>query len=546
MPGGSVKNPGNMRACAALFFFITTGSAAAAQIEMEIHPQRVAVGDSATLEVRLSETGSAEPAGLPAVDGLDIAFSGTQKSFKFINGKSWSGIVLTFRVTPARRGVFTIPSFAIKTGSAVLKTKPVRLAAVNAPAQSRRGAADLKTMLSVSKKRVFAGEPVVVRYFLLHAGIDLAAKPAFEKYPASQGFLMKEIGEDIPDTTVRVEGDTYVKTHVATFAAIPLEPGMLRLGGASCAVSFSDENSFFPFASSRRLAYESDTVTVAPLPAAGRPPSFSGDVGSFAILAEYGAEPVTVSGEKKIVVRVKGSGNFISLTKPRLAASRGALFSTEANESIRVAGDALAGEKEYVFTFIPDTAGDTALGGASISFFNPSTLRYEEVRTPNIRFVVKDAPPRQAERTEENAAVQGPESRAPLYRVAVFAAVAAAAIAVAIARLMRRRAAPPQGVGVTAPAAEAPVIAARRENPERDMISAARMRDAGRFLPSALKALAGIEHDALGAKSEGLLRNEIAVVRDELYRYGYGGKEMTPEDMAALCEKISALRKARE
>ena len=53
MPGGSVKNPGNMRACAALFFFITTGSAAAAQIEMEIHPQRVAVGDSATLEVRL-------------------------------------------------------------------------------------------------------------------------------------------------------------------------------------------------------------------------------------------------------------------------------------------------------------------------------------------------------------------------------------------------------------------------------------------------------------------------------------------------------------
>jgi len=64
---------------------------------------------------------------IPEVKGLDIAYMGMQRTYRYVNGKSWRGVVVTFRIRAKKEGEFIIPPFVFQNRGKNFKSSPVKL-----------------------------------------------------------------------------------------------------------------------------------------------------------------------------------------------------------------------------------------------------------------------------------------------------------------------------------------------------------------------------------------------------------------------------------
>ena len=88
-----------------ILFVFLSGGIYAAEIETELSPSRIGVGESASLRLKITgKSSDVKPVKFPALNGLKITFSGSSRNFQFINGKSWSGTVLTFSIYGEKKG----------------------------------------------------------------------------------------------------------------------------------------------------------------------------------------------------------------------------------------------------------------------------------------------------------------------------------------------------------------------------------------------------------------------------------------------------------
>ncbi len=540
----SLKNPGSIACLMLSVLALYPAVAHALEIETTIEPQRVRVGTAAVLSVKISGAGSAEPVSIPPVDGLEISYSGTQRSFQFINGRTWSGIVLTFSVVPARSGSFSIPPLVIRAGGETLKSGAARLVAYQGEATPGTAAAGLRAEISLSKRRVYEGEPLLLRYYLLHSGVDLRDTPAFERLPQSKGALQKQIEENRPEETVSYPGGDYIKTHIATFAVIPAGKGKITAGGGALIVSVIDSDGFFSFPRSRRIEYPEEAVIVDPLPSAGKPADFQGDVGRFTLDAVYGAEDIKVFDEKKIKLIVRGRGNLPALSTPKLDAGEGLKILTETGaEKLDLSSGALEGEKEFIYTLIPEKAGRISLNGFSLSCFNPEAGRYEIARSGKIEFTVKDDPSRR-----KGAGQEGDEKPGGIVDVNYFIIagiiffIAGIVVLVIVWEKMRYRLA----AKIASPERPQPAAGQDENNDEkllRDMRAALRRSgDADLFLRTAEKIIPKFQ-DRLPEHGDpaGKTAAQIDEVRTRLYLYRYGGGQASPEVLEEIYASIKKI-----
>ncbi len=394
MADGCLKSRG--RALTVLLFLALAGAAFAVDVQTEIDPGRLQIGESANLQVKISGAGNASPQTIPRVDGLGIAYSGMSRSFQWINGKTWSGLVLNFSVTPSRRGNFTIPPIVFTADGVRHQSQPVRLVVTQgAPGPAAGGRARLDGSVELSKNRVYTGEPIVMRYFLRYAGITLNGPRGISKLPDAKGFVQRQIEEQMDETSGRDQYGEFVRSHLVTFAMIPTMKGTSSIGGGSAGVNFSaaDQNQFFSFPQSREVVFDTREVTVLPLPEAGKPADFSGNVGQFAMAVDYPKEPVKAFGEARISVRVRGKGNVLTMAEPTIAEIPGVrVLRGAGSASAGIEGGELAGEKEFLLTVIPERSGKIELGQITFNFFNPASARYETLKSEPISlFVTGDA-----------------------------------------------------------------------------------------------------------------------------------------------------------
>ncbi len=140
----------------------------AAVLETRLDEGAIEIGESTTLRVKLpGDTSDVRPVKFPSAPGLRIEYTGMQRSFQYINGKSFSGVELIFSVTGLKRGTYRIPPFSFRRGNEILRSGEVSLA-VTAGSGGETGAAmDIKTSVELSANTAYVGQPVVMRYYLL-------------------------------------------------------------------------------------------------------------------------------------------------------------------------------------------------------------------------------------------------------------------------------------------------------------------------------------------------------------------------------------------
>jgi len=530
---------------------------AASVSETELVPSRIAVGDTAALRITVNDVDDAEPVSAPRVAGLDISFNGAQhfSNVQIINMqmKKSAGVVLTFAVSPQRPGTFVIPSVAIRAGSRRLSSRAVTLYASAGQARPRDNsrpssrAVRLYGSIECSKRAVFVGEPVVLRYFILHSGVEFEQNPMPEKMPETKGFVQKAVEERIEAGAENRDGAELAKTHFATYVLIPTQSGEFTIGGGSAIVVAGSRDEFFGFSfpRQRRVLFREERVSVRALPEAGKPDDFQGNVGSFTIEASSPPGRTPVFEELKLTVKVRGRGNLISLVRPAAieAGDTIRVIGSDGKETLRIEQGALAGEKEFTFSLIPERPGPFDLGGFTLNFFNPESMRYESVASGRIAFEATGDASRQAGTAIETA--KKADGAIDLNYLAIALAllgVAAIVAAVVLWERRRFREIAARDNRTEQPKRVAPAVG--RGGIDRtlhDLSGASRRRDAPVFLKTAEIAINELERLAREGALDAVRAANIRSVKERLFSSKYGGGGLADAEMDELYRSIAEI-----
>jgi len=236
---------------------------------------------------------------------------------------------------------------------------------------------------TVDKEKAYVGEQVTYaldvyerRSFL---GIHLRKPPSFTD------FFTEELPEGEP-TIKRVGVVDYRVRPGLRRALFPQRAGTLEIGAAELSVG-----------GRQRILSPALTVEVLPLPGEGRPARFSpNNVGRFTIAATVDRTELAANEPVTLRVTIAGEGNVKFVDPGAWPEITGVRRYEPKLETLLSKGTMLGGERRYEFLLIPERGGRIEIPAHELSFFDPTSARYELARTEPIVLTVaggETAPP---------------------------------------------------------------------------------------------------------------------------------------------------------
>jgi len=269
-------------------------------ITANVDKNRLALDDQLVFQVTVSGDVSNLPAPtLPGIQGFTAYSRGTSQNVSFVNGRVSSSVTYNYALVPQSPGTFTIGSVILRYKNQEYKSEPITVevvksqqsAAQGQPASGQQQATtaskgrNIFITTSLDKKTAYVGEQITLS-FKFYRNINIMSNPNYVA-PNTTGFW----AEDLPPQLqyyANVDGSRYVVVEIRT-ALFPTSPGRYTIGEAQlqCSVSnFSPDDffgGFFSQGNTQVLKSNPIIVNVLPLPEAGKPPDFSGAVGSYRI-----------------------------------------------------------------------------------------------------------------------------------------------------------------------------------------------------------------------------------------------------------------------
>jgi tetratricopeptide (TPR) repeat protein len=371
---------------ALLVLLVATVPAGAQSMKATLDPPRLVVNEPGELSVEISQEGggaidNVAPV-VPPQPEVSIRYIGPSTEVSIVNGRATQRVEHRYAISASKPGTYTIGPITVRQGGALKDVGSVRLevlasGAVGGPAEGETS--QLSLALSSARSEVYLHERVPVMLTLRVGQVRVADL----QYPQinGDGFSIEKLAEPSQRQEQVAGGAVQVVEFATTLT--PLRAGTLSVGPAAMRLNVLQrerrQDRFFGFFSETRRATELRaeplTLTVLPLPDAGRPASFSGAVGQFqwevraAPLDPRAGDPVTVTST------IRGQGNLDTLTPP----------SIPEGDTLRVypvqpaTGDAPAGGRVFEQVVIPGGAGEVTLPPLALSYFDPSARAYRTV-----------------------------------------------------------------------------------------------------------------------------------------------------------------------
>jgi hypothetical protein len=391
---------------------------AQSQINAELEPQSIALGESAELTVTVNGSASATST-VPRVDGLEIEPIGEQTSMQIINGNVTSNVAQLFRVTPNRAGDFTIPAIGgngqpiklhVDKGPGGQTQRAMPQARLHLPASrfsqpsnsmpvdSKNQSAFLR--IELPKRELIVGELVPVKvkaYFRSGVSASLNGLPTL----SSDAFTLNKFDDNPEQTRELIDSVPYtVVTWTSALSAVkagdyPLNldlPVMVRVqekgarGNNPFKDFFGDDSAFddpffdnfFSNATQKPLTLHTDgaTVKIEPIPTQGRPADFAGAVGEFDVTAEASARNGTTADPLTLRMTITGRGNFDRVTTNGLTSSPDWKTYKPNGKFTPDDSAGIEGTRTFEQSIVPTKAGAQEIPALSFSYFDPVTQRY--------------------------------------------------------------------------------------------------------------------------------------------------------------------------
>jgi hypothetical protein len=226
----------------------------------------------------------------------------------------------------------------------------------------------------------------------------------------------------------------------------------------------------------------------------------------------------------------------VSISRPQFAERPGIrIIARDGAENLRIENGSLAGEKEFLFTIIPERAGKLVLDGFTFNFFNIDSGRYEIIKTADIPLDVAAGGSRTSElKLDEMDGAQKADFNVAL--IALILLVIAGAVSSVIIWERRR-----YRIISGKTAEKAPVRdesdKTRRDIYYRNMLSSIRKRDTELFMKSSENILNEIERHSRNGNNH-TNPERISGVKSSLYRIKYGGCPISADEMDEIFREI--------
>lgn len=398
--------------------FFGGGKALAQKLEVGAYVNSTTIGLNQQFELTVQLSGSgANGAPQPPAPDLDTFASyvgtSTSTSMQFINGKSSVTRSFTHHFIATKAGKFRIPAIIFSYAGKNYATKPIDISIVKGQARAQRrqpsrgtdgvdSAEDLTDLLflkaTVSKRRVYQNEPVVVSY-KIYTALNVT-NYGISQLPNSVGFWSEEFelpGRPRLNNEV-VNGKQYRVAEIKKLALFPQGPGEKRIDplAIECEVqmprqrrrrdifdSFFDDP-FFGLNRTVRKVIHSNAIKidVQPLPQKGKPIDFSGAVGAFFISGTVDRNHVKANEAITLRIKIAGTGNIKIIPEPKIDFPGDfEVYDPEVTESISRKGGQISGSKSFEFVLIPRFPGNQTIKPVRFSYFDPTSQRYRTIAT---------------------------------------------------------------------------------------------------------------------------------------------------------------------
>ena len=164
----------------------------------------------------------------------------------------------------------------------------------------------------------------------------------------------------------------------------PLVPGSLKVSQASLRYSVPVAMQFFSQEEQFTLESNPVTLTVVPLPAAGKPAGFAGAVGRGVSIARTIRPASGKTGEAlNVDIAVSGARQRGALARPELIWPGGVrAYVDKVDDQLATSAGLLGGTKTFHHLAVPDSAGVIVLGGLRYPYFDLDTRSYRVATAP--------------------------------------------------------------------------------------------------------------------------------------------------------------------
>jgi len=376
-------------------------------VEFDVQPRAAAVGETVTAILTVRELPNPPVPDLPVPEGFQLMGMQPQQTVNIVNGALQQAVSFRFLLRAEREGRYTIGPFRYKIGSKSFDLPGVQVDIVAASGAATPTAAHAIARLRISKPTVYVHEQFQLAVDLLYRGVELDRQVELAGLPESglklDGFM------ELPARREVVDGQVYeVRVFQSTARAlasgeITLEPILRvraivgrrgRRGGDPWSELFENFFRDTPWDQTERRVVELRAapvvLTVRPLPAEGRPESFSGAVGACTWDVDVHPTEVTVGEPITITMVIRGDANLDVVQPPKLDLGPG--FRTYDIRSVPPGGSsAPARERVFEQVVIPRDETVREIPALSFSYFDPEQGVYRTLTRGPFPLVVRPA-----------------------------------------------------------------------------------------------------------------------------------------------------------
>jgi len=281
-----------------LILFLISFHGLWAQVQFEAKVSKNTLGLNERLRIDFTMNADGDNFSPPSFEGFRIVAGPSQQvSQSWINGRSSFNKSYSYFLLPTQKGTLTIKQAAVEINGQIYKTNPIKINVTAAVPQPRDpndepqvSANDaIHLVAEISKGNPYVNEPITVvykLYFSYNIGITNwreLNKPKYNDFWSQNIDIKQLVAEE-----GKYNGEKYRCVVLRKTVLYPQKSGKLEIEPLSLDIDVqvpTNRRDFFGRVQvvddNKRVSAGSKTITVKPLPEAGKPIDFSGAVGKF-------------------------------------------------------------------------------------------------------------------------------------------------------------------------------------------------------------------------------------------------------------------------
>ncbi|MBT3583313.1 MAG: hypothetical protein HN509_00285 [Halobacteriovoraceae bacterium] len=365
-----------------LLLFLMPFSLWAENLKVRLEPANPIMNETFNLIFRIETESDGQPYISFDPGGIKVIGReqrGVSRRVTIINGKMTSSreITYVYELISERSGTQTIKDISVEVGGTTLKAANKR---INIYAKAKQ-AKNIFLLAEVSKKKVYIGEGIDLRYYLYYRIPVIQGRVETVAFPKLNKFLKRFHTINRPAETVEYNGTVYKRELSYSARLYPEKVGKATIDTLKLRVPYSKSQSpfsrfGFSFNQIRTKTVQNKKVKieVLPLPAENVPPNFTGLIGDHDIKIILNKNRYLVNEAMEFKFEIQGPGALENYDAPRF-------YINENLEEFDTKSDLAAinqfkGRKSFDYTFLARGALNIEERELELWFFDPEGKRY--------------------------------------------------------------------------------------------------------------------------------------------------------------------------